>query len=107
MFNVLTYNKIAEAGLRKFHPDKYNVANDQQDPDAILVRSAPLNDMEFGKSLKVITRVGAGFNTIPVDRCTASGICVFNTPGGNANAVKEMTVCGMLMVMRNVQQASK
>jgi len=107
MFNVLTYNKIAEAGLKKFKPEKYNVADKQKDPDAILVRSAPLNDMEFGPSLKVIARVGAGFNTIPVERCTENGICVFNTPGGNANAVKEMTVCGMIMVMRNVQQASK
>ena len=107
MFKVLTYNKIAEAGLKKLKPENYDVANEQQDPDAILVRSAPLNDMEFGKNLKVITRVGAGFNTIPVERCTANGICVFNTPGGNANAVKELTICGMIMVMRNVQLASR
>ena len=107
MFNILTYNKISEAGLRKLAPGKYRVADEVKDPDAILVRSAPLNDMEFGPALKVITRVGAGFNTIPVERCTASGICVFNTPGGNANAVKELTVCGMIMVMRNVQQASR
>lgn len=107
MFNVLTYNKVAEAGLRKLKPEKYNVSDNQADPDAILVRSAPLNDMEFGPSLKVIARVGAGFNTIPVDRCTENGICVFNTPGGNANAVKELVLCSMLTACRNVEKATK
>lgn len=107
MYKVLTYNKIADAGLKKLKPERYSISKEMEDPDAILVRSAPLNDMEFGPSLKVIARVGAGFNTIPVDRCTKAGICVFNTPGGNANAVKELTICGMIMAMRNVQQASK
>ena len=106
MFNVLTYNKVSEAGLKKLSPEKYHVADDTKDPDAILVRSAPLNDMEFGPSLKVIARVGAGFNTIPVDRCTEAGICVFNTPGGNANAVKELVLCGMLTACRNVEKAT-
>ena len=107
MYRVLTYNKISEAGLNKLSPDKYTVSKDMADPDAILVRSAPLNDMEFGRNLTVIARVGAGFNTIPVDRCTEAGICVFNTPGGNANAVRELTLCGMIMAARNVEKATK
>lgn len=107
MYNVLTYNKVSEAGLRKLKPEQYTVSDQMADPDAILVRSAPLNDMEFGPSLKVIARVGAGFNTIPVDRCTNNGICVFNTPGGNANAVKELVICAMLTACRNVEKATK
>lgn len=107
MYKVLTYNKVSEAGLKKLSPEKYTIGKDITDPDAILVRSAPLNDMEFGPSLKVIARVGAGFNTIPVDRCTEAGICVFNTPGGNANAVKELTLCGMIMASRNVEKATR
>ncbi|MDO4488239.1 MAG: phosphoglycerate dehydrogenase [Eubacteriales bacterium] len=107
MFKVLTYNKISDAGLRKLSPEKYTISKDMEDPDAIMVRSAPLNDLEFGPSLKVIARVGAGINTIPVDRCTQAGICVFNTPGGNANAVKELVICTMIMAARNVQKASK
>ncbi|MCQ2400533.1 MAG: phosphoglycerate dehydrogenase [Lachnospiraceae bacterium] len=107
MFNILTYNKISEAGLRKLDPSKYSVAPQMEDPDAIMVRSDLLLDMQFGPSLKAIARVGAGFNNIPVERCTASGICVFNTPGGNANAVKELVVCGMIMACRNVEKASK
>ena len=107
MYKVLTYNKVSEAGLRKLSPEKYIVGDEVTDPDAILVRSAPLNDLEFGPNLKAIARVGAGFNTIPVDRCTAAGICVFNTPGGNANAVKELTICGMIMASRHVEKASR
>lgn len=107
MFNILTYNKISEAGLRKLDPAKYSVAPQMEDPDAIMVRSDLLLDMQFGPSLKAIARVGAGFNNIPIERCTASGICVFNTPGGNANAVKELVVCGMIMACRNVEKASK
>ena len=107
MYKILTYNKVSDAGLRKLSPEKYPIGKDIPDPDAILVRSAPLNDMQFDPSLKVIARVGAGFNTIPVDRCTEAGICVFNTPGGNANAVKELTLCGMIMSARNVEKASK
>lgn len=107
MYKILTYNKVSDAGLRKLSPEKYTIGKEIPDPDAILVRSAPLNDMQFGSSLKVIARVGAGFNTIPVDRCTEAGICVFNTPGGNANAVKELTLCGMIMSARNVEKASK
>ena len=107
MYRVLTYNKVSQAGLKKLSPEKYIISDTEKDPDAILVRSAPLNDMEFGPSLKVIARVGAGFNTIPVERCTKAGICVFNTPGGNANAVKELVIAGMIMAARNVQKASK
>lgn len=107
MFNILTYNKISEAGLRKLSPEKYSVAPQMDDPDAIMVRSDLLLDMTFGPSLKAIARVGAGFNNIPVERCTASGICVFNTPGGNANAVKELVLCGMIMACRNVEKAVK
>ncbi len=106
MFTVKTYNKISEAGKRAFDEAKYAISETATDPDAIIVHSTPLHDLQFNPALRAIVRVGAGVNTIPVDRCTGAGIAVFNTPGGNANAVKELTLAAMIMVCRNVQGAS-
>ena len=81
--------------------NKYSISDNQENPDVILVRSMPLHDEKFGDNLKVVTRIGAGVNTIPIDKLTQMGVCVFNCPGGNANAVKEMTIAAMIMQMRN------
>ena len=83
----------------------YDVGPDVADPNAILVRSAKMHDMEFGKNLRCIARAGAGVNNIPLDRCAAEGIVVFNTPGANANAVKELVFASMLMTSRNLREA--
>ena len=91
MYNVLTLNKIAAVGTKRLG-DNYTCGNDVQDPDAILVRSAAMHDMELGDNLLAIARAGAGTNNIPKDKCTEQGICVFNTPGANANAVKELVL---------------
>ncbi len=106
MFTVKTYNKISNVGRRAFDEDKYTITNETDNPDAIIVHSTPLHDLQFSPNLRAIVRVGAGVNTIPVQRCTEAGIAVFNTPGGNANAVKELTLAAMIMVCRNVQSAS-
>ncbi len=107
MFTINTYNKIGRAGLDMYDKDKYVITDILDQPDAIMVHSAPLHNVDMGKNLKAIVRVGAGVNTIPVDRCTEEGIVVFNTPGGNANAVKELTVSAMVMIARNVEAASR
>lgn len=106
MFTIQTYNKISNAGRKAFDENKYVITEDTKTPDAIIVHSTPLHDLEFAPTLRAIVRVGAGVNTIPVDRCTKAGIAVFNTPGGNANAVKELTLAAMIMLCRNVQSAS-
>ena len=106
MYTIKKLNHISEAGRRALPEDQYLLAEEVADPDAILVRSTPLHDMVFGENLKAIFRVGAGTNTIPVERCTENGIAVFNTPGGNANAVKELTIAAIISVMRNVEAAS-
>ena len=101
MFNIQTLNKISKIGLSRLG-DNYNVADDVQNPDAILVRSAAMHDMEMPESLLAIARAGAGVNNIPLDKCTEKGIVVFNTPGANANAVKELVVTGLLLSSRKV-----
>ena len=101
MYNVLTLNKIAAVGTSRLG-DNYNVSDDVQNPDAILVRSAAMHDMEFGSNLLAIARAGAGTNNIPKDKCTEQGIVVFNTPGANANAVKELVVAGLLLSSRKI-----
>lgn len=106
MFKIKTFNKISEAGKNAFD-DKYQISDDFDKYDAIIVHSTPLHDIEFPKELKAIVRVGAGVNTIPVDRLTKEGIAVFNTPGGNANAVKELVICSMISISRNVLAAEK
>ncbi len=106
MYAIQNKNKISDNGRRLFEADGYTVADEVANPDGIVVHSAPLHDMDFPPALKAIIRVGAGVNTIPVDRCTQAGIAVFNTPGGNANAVKELTLAAMISICRNVEAAS-
>ncbi len=107
MYNIQTLNKIAACGTDKFCKNTYNVVDTHENPDAIMVRSAAMHDMEFGDNLLAIARAGAGTNNIPVDKCAEMGICVFNTPGANANAVKELVIAGMLISSRKVPDALK
>ena len=100
MYKILTLNKISENGLKKF-PETYTYSSEEANPDAILVRSASMHEMEFD----AIARAGAGVNNIPLDRCSEKGIVVFNTPGANANAVKELVLCAMLMSSRKIVSA--
>ena len=102
MFNILTLNKISASGLSNFDAAKYACADDFATPDAVIVRSASMHEMEIPASVLAIARAGAGYNNIPVDACTEKGICVFNTPGANANAVKELVICGLLLASRRV-----
>ena len=102
MKKIALMNKISEVGTRVFDKDRYNLAEKQENPDAIMVRSAKLHDLEFGENLKAIARCGAGVNNIPIERCTENGIVVFNTPGANANGVKELAVCALVLAARDV-----
>ena len=102
MQNIQLLNKIAQVGTDRFDPSKYAVSADITAPDAIMVRSAAMHDMTFDPTLKAIARCGAGVNNIPVDRCAEEGIVVFNTPGANANGVKELTVAALLLASRNI-----
>ena len=105
MLNILTLNAISPLGTDLFDRGRYAVAADVAAPDGIMVRSASMLDMEFAPNLKAIARAGAGVNNIPVDRCSEAGICVFNTPGANANAVKELVVAGLLLTSRKITAA--
>lgn len=105
MYNIKTLNKISPVGLSKFDTTKYTYGDDIENPDAIMVRSAAMHDMEMPESLLAIARAGAGVNNIPIDKCAAQGIVVFNTPGANANAVKELVICGMLLSSRKITKA--
>lgn len=98
---ILTLNKISKVGLAHFD-DSYKVASEQNDPQAILVRSASMHEFDFGPSLLAIARAGAGVNNIPVDACAEKGIVVFNTPGANANAVKELAIASLLLASRDI-----
>lgn len=104
MFKIMTVNKISARGLELLPRDQYEVASELSNPDAIIVRSSPLHDMEFPESVKAIARAGVGTNNIPVERCTEKGIVVFNTPGANANAVKELVVAGLLLSCRRIHE---
>lgn len=101
MYKIKTYNKISKIGLEVFD-DKYTVGDEVENADGAIVRSAALHDTEFPESLKAIARAGAGTNNIPIERCSEQGIVVFNTPGANANAVKELVIAGMLISSRRV-----
>ncbi len=101
LYNVLKLNKIAKIGTDRLG-DNYEASDDCANPDAVLVRSASMHEMELPANLKAIARAGAGTNNIPIDKCTAQGIAVFNTPGANANAVKELVLAGMLISSRKV-----
>jgi len=105
MYKIKTINKIDPNGLKKFPLDKYEIASEFDAPDAIIVRSQSLHEMEFPKSLKAIARAGAGVNNIPVDKCTSAGIVVFNSPGANAQAVKELVIAGLLLSSRKISQS--
>lgn len=102
MFDILTLNKIAACGLEKLDAAKYNISDSAEDPDGIILRSFSMHDMEVGANLKAVARAGAGVNNIPVDTYTEKGIVVFNTPGANANAVKELVIAGLLLSSRNI-----
>ncbi len=103
MFDILTLNKIAACGLDQLDSAKYNITDDANtDADGIILRSFAMHDMEFPKSLKAVARAGAGTNNIPIDKCSEKGIVVFNTPGANANAVKELVLAGLFLASRDV-----
>ncbi len=104
MYKIKTYNKISKSGLEVFD-DKYTIGDEVENADGAIVRSASLHDTQFPKSLLAIARAGAGTNNIPIDDCTSKGIVVFNTPGANANAVKELVIAGMLIGSRRVISA--
>ena len=104
MFTIATLNKISPVGLSHL-TDNYTVTENIDEANAILVRSQAMHDMEFSDNLLSIARAGAGVNNIPLDRCAEEGIVVFNTPGANANAVKELVLAGMLMAARNIPEA--
>jgi len=105
MLKIKTINNISEKGLSRLPSDKYDISEGHENPDAIILRSAKIHDMEFPSSLKAIGRAGAGTNNVPVERLSELGIPVFNAPGANANAVKELVVAGMLIGCRNLCQA--
>lgn len=106
MYNIQTLNKISTLGTDIFDKTVYTVSDSCENPDAIMVRSAKMHDMEFGNNLLAIARAGAGVNNIPVGRCTEEGICVFNTPGANSNAVKELAICALLLSSRKITEAA-
>jgi len=105
MYKILTLNNISVAGLERLPRDHYEVASEIQHPDAILLRSYNMHDMDIPPTLKAVGRAGAGVNNIPVDKMSEHGVAVFNAPGANANAVKELVLAGMLIGCRNLCQA--
>ncbi len=103
MFNILTLNKIAKCGLDCLDPEKFTVTDQVSDDcDGIILRSFSMHEMDLPKNLKGVARAGAGTNNIPIPKCTEKGIVVFNSPGANANAVKELVIAGLLMASRNI-----
>jgi D-3-phosphoglycerate dehydrogenase len=105
MIKIQTLNNISPIGLEKLPREGYEVASEVTNPDAILVRSAKMHDMEIGDNLKAVGRAGAGVNNIPLDKMSEKGVVVFNAPGANANAVKELVISSMLLSSRNICQA--
>jgi len=104
MYKIMTLNKISAEGLAIFHSNKYEVGEDITNPDVIILRSFDMNDMDLPQSLLAVGRAGTGVNNIPIQRCSEKGIVVFNTPGANANAVKELAIAGLLLVSRDIIQ---
>jgi D-3-phosphoglycerate dehydrogenase len=102
MYKIKILNNIKSKNLEKFGSAKYEVSTEVENPDAIMLRSAKIHDMEFGPELLCIARAGAGVNNIPIDRCADEGIVVFNTPGANAGAVKELALCALFLCSRDV-----
>jgi D-3-phosphoglycerate dehydrogenase / 2-oxoglutarate reductase len=105
VFKVLTLNNIAQVGLDRLAADRYQIGTSIPDPDAVLVRSADMHKLEIPASLKAVGRAGAGVNNIPVAKMSARGIPVFNAPGANANAVKELVICGLVIACRQIVDA--
>ena len=105
MFKILTLNNISPLGLARLPKDHFQVSADMKEPDAVLLRSFKMHDMEIPKSLKAVGRAGSGVNNIPVDKLSKMGIPVFNAPGANANAVKELVMAGMLLACRHIGPA--
>lgn len=106
MYQIQTLNKISKKGLAALDSN-YNVAEEIENPDGIILRSYKMHDMELPDSLRAVARAGAGVNNIPIDKCTEKGIVVFNTPGANANAVKELVICALLLASRKVVQGAQ
>ena len=102
MYRIKTMNKIASAGLDQLDKSRFQVGEDVENEDGILVRSAKMHDYVFPDALRAIARAGAGTNNIPIDRCSEAGVVVFNTPGANANAVKELVICALMLSSRDV-----
>ena len=102
MYRIKTLNKISSSGLSHLDKNRFQVGTDVENEDGILVRSAQMHDYEFPPALRAIARAGAGTNNIPIDRCSEAGIVVFNTPGANANAVKELVLATMLIASRDI-----
>ena len=104
MYKIATLNKISPVGLKQL-PGNYMLVEETEKADGILVRSQDMHEMELGEKLKAVARAGAGVNNIPLDKFAEKGIVVFNTPGANANAVKELVICGLFLAARNIPQA--
>ena len=107
MYNILTLNKISKSGLANFDPEVFSCSDTAENPDAVIVRSASMHDMALPSNLLAVARAGAGVNNIPIDKCTENGICVFNTPGANANAVKELVICSLFLASRKIVDGVK
>src|SRR5699024_3384764 len=105
MYQIKTFNAIAAEGMSRFSKDKYAI-NESDKPDGIILRSQDLHNFDLPESLLAIARAGAGTNNIPIDRCTENGVVVFNTPGGNANAVKELVLASLLTSVRPMIQGA-
>ena len=106
MYRIKTLNKISPAGLSVLEQTRFAVSGDVENEDGILVRSADMHDYPFPDALRAVARAGAGTNNIPIDRCSEAGIVVFNTPGANANAVKELAVCALLLSSRKITEGA-
>lgn len=104
MFKIQTLNKIDPDGLGLFALDKYEIASEIPSPDAVVLRSFNMHELELPESLKAVARAGAGVNNIPIDKCTEKGVVVFNTPGANANGVKELVIAGLLLASRGIAE---
>ena len=105
MYKILTLNNISVQGLQRLPRENYEVASEVSQPDAVLLRSFKMHDMQIPESVAAIGRAGAGVNNIPVDKMTLRGVPVFNAPGANANAVKELVLAGLLIASRNIAPA--
>ena len=102
MYRVQTFNSISDKGLTRFTAERYTVSPDTENADAILLRSHKLAPTALTPNLRAVARAGAGVNNVPVAECTERGVVVFNTPGANANAVKELVLCGLLLASRGI-----